>query len=102
MPAFSQGHFQLFVLLLCRTEKTELILQKTLNYGETLNGGARLDIDAEKKVAMRVLGIRSKVPRMEGSIIIGMDCHGQWIEKNNRYVWHWKKGEMLEAIAMTV
>ncbi|KAM3238713.1 hypothetical protein P3L10_013746 [Capsicum annuum] len=39
-------------------EKTELILQKTLNYGETLNGGARLDIDAEKKVAMRVLGIR--------------------------------------------
>ncbi|XP_016570156.1 fatty acyl-CoA reductase 3 isoform X2 [Capsicum annuum] len=58
MPAFSQGHFQLFVLLLCRTEKTELILQKTLNYGETLNGGARLDIDAEKKVAMRVLGIR--------------------------------------------
>ncbi|KAM3291091.1 hypothetical protein P3S67_019380 [Capsicum chacoense] len=58
-------------------EKAGLILEKTLNYGETLNGGSRLDIDAEKKlveetlkglqdgnatekettVAMRVLGI---------------------------------------------
>ncbi|KAM3360045.1 hypothetical protein P3S68_019756 [Capsicum galapagoense] len=39
---------------------------------------------------------------MEGSIIIGVDCRGQWVEKSNRYVWHWKEGEMLEMIAMIV
>ena len=39
---------------------------------------------------------------MEGSMIIGVDCHGQWVEKSNRYVWCWKKDEMLETIAMTV
>ncbi|PHU25643.1 hypothetical protein BC332_03975 [Capsicum chinense] len=44
----------------------------------------------------------AKVPLMEGSITIGVDGHSQWIEKNNRYVWHWKEGEMLEKIAMTV
>ena len=39
---------------------------------------------------------------MEGSITIEVDCHGQWIEKSNRYVWRWNEGEMLETIAMTV
>ncbi|KAF3656295.1 putative 2-oxoglutarate-dependent dioxygenase AOP1.2-like [Capsicum annuum] len=43
-----------------------------------------------------------KVPLMEGSITIGVDCHSQWIEKSNRYVWHWKEGEMLKKTAMTV
>ncbi|KAF3658260.1 hypothetical protein FXO37_14486 [Capsicum annuum] len=43
-----------------------------------------------------------KVPLMEESITIGVDCHGEWTEKSNQYVWHWKEGEMLEAIAMTV
>ncbi|PHT52032.1 hypothetical protein CQW23_06494 [Capsicum baccatum] len=39
---------------------------------------------------------------MEGPITIGVDCHGQWIEKSNQYVWRCKEGEMLEMIAMTV
>ncbi|KAF3677176.1 hypothetical protein FXO38_01043 [Capsicum annuum] len=44
-----------------------------------------------------------KVPLMEGStVIIRVDCHGEWIEKNNRYVWQWKEGEMLETIVMTI
>ncbi|PHT61899.1 Alcohol-forming fatty acyl-CoA reductase [Capsicum annuum] len=36
-------------------EKAGLILEKPLNYGETLNGGSRLDIDAEKKLAEETL-----------------------------------------------
>ncbi|KAM3375343.1 hypothetical protein P3S68_014057 [Capsicum galapagoense] len=39
---------------------------------------------------------------MEGSITIGVDRYGQWIEKSSRYIWRWKKGEILETIAMTV
>ena len=39
---------------------------------------------------------------MEGLITIGVDCHGHWVEKSNRYVWRWKAGKMLETIAMTV
>ncbi|KAM3309231.1 hypothetical protein P3S67_010975 [Capsicum chacoense] len=39
---------------------------------------------------------------MEGSTTIGVDCHGQCIKKSNRYIWHWKEGEILETIAMSV
>ncbi|KAF3633860.1 hypothetical protein FXO38_25375 [Capsicum annuum] len=39
---------------------------------------------------------------MGGSIIIGVDYHGQWIEKSNRYVWLWNEGEMIETIAIIV
>ncbi|KAM3270643.1 hypothetical protein P3S67_028845 [Capsicum chacoense] len=48
------------------------------------------------------LGLAVTVPLMEGLITIGVDCHGHWVEKSNRYVWHWKEGEILETIAMTV
>ncbi|XP_060182899.1 uncharacterized protein LOC132612813 [Lycium barbarum] len=39
---------------------------------------------------------------MGDSIIISVDCHGEWIEVNNRYIWRWKGSLMLETIAMTV
>lgn len=38
----------------------------------------------------------------ESIITIGVNCHGEWIEKNNQYIWHWKDGKMLEMITMTV
>ncbi|XP_060217186.1 fatty acyl-CoA reductase 3-like [Lycium barbarum] len=36
-------------------EKEGLILEKPLNYGETLNGSSRLDIDVEKKLVEETL-----------------------------------------------
>ncbi|KAF3645117.1 Protein trichome birefringence-like 25 [Capsicum annuum] len=48
------------------------------------------------------LMMETLVPLMERSLAIGVDFHGEWIEKSNRYVWHWKEGEMLETIAMAV
>lgn len=39
---------------------------------------------------------------MEDSITIGVDCHGEWIEKNNQFIWRWKGSDMLETIAITV
>ncbi|KAG5568636.1 hypothetical protein H5410_064352 [Solanum commersonii] len=26
---------------------------------------------------------------MEG-LFVGIDCLGEWVEKKNRYIWHWK------------
>ncbi|XP_069145443.1 probable fatty acyl-CoA reductase 4 [Solanum lycopersicum] len=81
---FSKQCSKLMMLLHVSTayvcgEKEGLILEKTLNYGETLNGSSHLDIDVEQKLveealkdlqhrnatekevrlAMRVLGIES-------------------------------------------
>ncbi|XP_059289382.1 uncharacterized protein LOC132042892 [Lycium ferocissimum] len=39
---------------------------------------------------------------MSDSITIGVDCHGEWIEKNNRYIWRWKGSDTLETIVMSV
>uniref|UniRef100_M1AXB8 Uncharacterized protein n=1 Tax=Solanum tuberosum TaxID=4113 RepID=M1AXB8_SOLTU len=39
---------------------------------------------------------------MEESITIAIDCYGEWIEKNNRFIWRWKDGDMSESILMTV
>lgn len=33
---------------------------------------------------------------MEESIIIGVICYGEWIEKNNQFIWHQKDGDILE------
>ncbi|KAG5591304.1 hypothetical protein H5410_041818 [Solanum commersonii] len=42
------------------------------------------------------------VPLMEESITIAVDCYGEWIEKNNRFIWRWKDGDMSESVLMTV
>ncbi|KAF3648742.1 hypothetical protein FXO38_18023 [Capsicum annuum] len=39
---------------------------------------------------------------MEGSITIGVDYYSEWIEKNNRYVWRWNEGKVLETIVIVV
>ncbi|KAF3674854.1 hypothetical protein FXO38_05028 [Capsicum annuum] len=63
--------------------------------------------DCWEVVDLKRLGIPNRrllqqVPLMDGSTTIGVDCHGQWIKKRNRYVWRWNEGEMLETIVMTV
>ncbi|KAG5605090.1 hypothetical protein H5410_026582 [Solanum commersonii] len=39
---------------------------------------------------------------MEESITIVVDCYGEWIEKNNRFIWRWKDGDISESILMIV
>ncbi|KAG5617244.1 hypothetical protein H5410_017068 [Solanum commersonii] len=41
-------------------------------------------------------------PLMEESIITAVDCYGEWIEKNNRFIWRWKDDAMSELVLMTV
>ncbi|KAG5619667.1 hypothetical protein H5410_004885, partial [Solanum commersonii] len=36
------------------------------------------------------------------SLTIVVDCYGEWIEKNNRFIWHWKDDDMSESVLMTV
>ncbi|KAG5596511.1 hypothetical protein H5410_037743, partial [Solanum commersonii] len=42
------------------------------------------------------------VPLMKESITIFVDCYGEWIEKNNQFIWRWKDGDMSESVLMTV
>ncbi|KAG5631472.1 hypothetical protein H5410_003189 [Solanum commersonii] len=30
--------------------------------------------------------------KMEG-LFVGIDCHGEWVEKKNRYSWRWNDGK---------
>ncbi|KAG5601712.1 hypothetical protein H5410_033082, partial [Solanum commersonii] len=47
------------------------------------------------------LGQNQKFVQTE-SITIAVDCYGEWIEKNNRFSWRWKDGDMSESVLMTV
>ncbi|KAG5627956.1 hypothetical protein H5410_013174, partial [Solanum commersonii] len=47
------------------------------------------------------LGQNQKFVQTE-SITIAVDCYGEWIEKNNRFIWRWKDGDMSESVLMTV
>ncbi|KAG5600354.1 hypothetical protein H5410_031724 [Solanum commersonii] len=47
------------------------------------------------------LGQNQKFVQTE-SITIVVDCCGEWIEKNNRLIWRWKDGDMLESVLMSV
>ncbi|KAG5629003.1 hypothetical protein H5410_000720 [Solanum commersonii] len=39
---------------------------------------------------------------MGDRIVVPVDCNGEWVESNNRYIWHWKSKELAATIAMIV
>ncbi|KAH0657020.1 hypothetical protein KY285_031902 [Solanum tuberosum] len=39
---------------------------------------------------------------MGDRIVVPVDCNGEWVESNNRYIWRWKGKELAATIAMIV
>ncbi|KAH0706487.1 hypothetical protein KY289_011563 [Solanum tuberosum] len=39
---------------------------------------------------------------MGDRIVVPVDCNGEWVESNNRYIWRWKSKELAATIAMIV
>lgn len=39
---------------------------------------------------------------MEEKITIAVDCSGEWVESNYRYIWRWKNKETAHTVAMHV
>ncbi|KAG5577493.1 hypothetical protein H5410_057627 [Solanum commersonii] len=39
---------------------------------------------------------------MEDIIVVPVDCNGEWVESNNRYIWRWKSKELPATIVMIV
>uniref|UniRef100_M1DBL2 Uncharacterized protein n=1 Tax=Solanum tuberosum TaxID=4113 RepID=M1DBL2_SOLTU len=39
---------------------------------------------------------------MGDRIVVPVDCNGEWVESNNRYIWRWKSKELTTTIAMIV
>ncbi|KAG5610946.1 hypothetical protein H5410_022227 [Solanum commersonii] len=39
---------------------------------------------------------------MGDRILVAVDCNGEWVESNNRYIWRWKSKELAATIAMIV